>query len=628
MKNDIFIQLITKKFLLFPALAAFLAPGAPLAAEAPAGAGGLRIGWASADITPDRPVFVTGQRYARISEGVMDPITVTALALEANPGGGLVMVSCDLISIPDEIRGGDFRGRVRQLVREALPADQPVKVVLNATHTHAGPEVRDRTGCEERLREPQKTEWADRLDTIMRPAEYIYFATERIARVAVEAWEARAPGGISFGLGHAVVGHNRIMAYDDGTSRMYGPTNRAGFSHVEGWEDHSVNLLCTWNRAGDLTGVLVNIPSPSQHDEGSLLLSADFWHETREELRARLGEGLHVFAQSGAGGDQSERVMIHRRAESRMERLTGRGRRERIAGRIADAVTGILPYMKENIDWNPVLVQRKEKVTLPTREETPTGETGLPVEIHVLRLGEIAMATNPFELYLDFGIQIQERSAAVQTFIVQLAGSGSYLAPRRAAERGAYGSHGAYQAQGNIGPEGGRELVEQTVAIIERLFGFEAELGLEEVGGKRLPADGWRFRTDPGRTGREEHWFDPGLDDRGWRDDVPIENSWQNHLDQPYHGPAWYRRTLHAGDLPEWDRAILHFAGADEQAWVWLNGRFVGAHALGPSGWDQPFHFEVTGALKPGESNQLTVLVENTVGAGGIWRPVTLRLFR
>ena len=104
------------------------------------------------------------------------------------------------------------------------------------------------------------------------------------------------------------------------------------------------------------------------------------------------------------------------------------------------------------------------------REPVDDDQSGLPIEVYVLRLGEMALATNPFELYLDLGIRIQERSDAVQTFVVQLAGSGSYLATERAAAGGAYGSHGAYQGQGNIGPEGGRVLVEETVSLINQLF--------------------------------------------------------------------------------------------------------------------------------------------------------------
>lgn len=35
----------------------------------------IKAGWASTDITPGKPVVVTGQFHARVSEGVMDPVT-------------------------------------------------------------------------------------------------------------------------------------------------------------------------------------------------------------------------------------------------------------------------------------------------------------------------------------------------------------------------------------------------------------------------------------------------------------------------------------------------------------------------------------------------------------------------
>ena len=45
------------------------------------------------------------------------------------------------------------------------------------------------------------------------------------------------------------------------------------------------------------------------------------------------------------------------------------------------------------------------------------------MELHVLRLGDVAIATNPFELFLDYGVQIEGRSPALQTFLIQLAGA-------------------------------------------------------------------------------------------------------------------------------------------------------------------------------------------------------------
>ena len=91
----------------------------------------------------------------------------------------------------------------------------------------------------------------------------------------------------------------------------------------------------------------------------------------------------------------------------------------------------------------------------------------MPIEVHVLRVGDAVFATNPFELYLDYGMQMKARSPAIQTFIVQLTGSGSYLPTKRSISGGAYG---AVPASTLIGPEGGRELVDQTLGMIESLW--------------------------------------------------------------------------------------------------------------------------------------------------------------
>jgi len=505
-------------------------------------AGPLSVGWASADLTPERPVVLTGFSRARVSEGVLDPINATVLVIESVQDGDaadmVIMVSCDLISISDELRD-----RVRAKVKQSLPEIDANTVVLNATHTHCAPETRTNSDLAEKLGKFRLeiplawSRWGIDLGA-MSPLDYLEFASDQIAKAIQQAWKNRKPGGASFGLGHAVVGHNRLTAYAGGRSRMYGKTEEPGFSHIEGYEDHSVNLLCTWNADRELTGVLINVAVPSQASGGSRI-SADFWHETRNELRKRLGAGLFVLPQCSAAGDQSPVVLVAKKAEARMERLTGRSRREQIAVRIADAVTSILPAMEETVDWNPAFAHRMERVELSRRRlseqdiKTPrkthhrpqletveeaferlreeyramrgriveqpelkrkrgwfnaiTGvywrmarasrvldrfelqktQPAVPVEVHVIRLGDMAIATNPFELYLDFGIQVKARSKAVQTFVVQLAGNGSYVPTERSVAGGAYG---AIPESTEVGPEGGRELVERTLELLDSLW--------------------------------------------------------------------------------------------------------------------------------------------------------------
>jgi len=91
-----------------------------------------------------------------------------------------------------------------------------------------------------------------------------------------------------------------------------------------------------------------------------------------------------------------------------------------------------------------------------------------PIEIHIVKFGDIAIATNPFELFLNYGNQIRARSKAKQTFLVQLAcGSKGYL-PTEKAEKG--GHYSAYVSSGYTGHEGGELLVRETLEEINNMF--------------------------------------------------------------------------------------------------------------------------------------------------------------
>ncbi|HOF20208.1 MAG TPA: hypothetical protein PLO24_03060 [Bacteroidales bacterium] len=519
---------VLERSLLMSVIAVFL-----ISADLHEHSGNFKIGWASADITPDKPVLIAGQFHARVMEGVMDPITATALALESGSGPSsakIIMISCDLVSISDGMRDGspdNLRDNVRELLKHTIPEVSPEQIFLNATHTHTAPLVGSARNSE--------SVYGVELD-VLSPADCQKYIAERIARAAEKAWKSRRAGGISFGLGHAVVGHNRLTVDKDGRSTMYKRPDTPGFSHVEGYEDHSLNLLYTWDDRNNLTGIVVNVPCPAQVTEGRFMISADYWNETRIELRGRLGDEIHILPQCSAAGDQSPHVLIGEKAEARMQKLmfsdsiTGGqtlAHRKQIALRIADAVTSILPYMKSSIDRDPVFEHKMEIVELSRRlidtadvnnalreSETyreqyneliseirnnpdatlkPRWYTGIsqihtlmkrgesvkeryelekiqprmPVEVHVLRIGDMVIATNPFELYLDYGMRIKGRSPAIQTFLVQLAGSGSYLPPQRSV---AGGSYGAVPASTLMGPEGGQELVEKTLEMISSLW--------------------------------------------------------------------------------------------------------------------------------------------------------------
>lgn len=132
----------------------------------------------------------------------------------------------------------------------------------------------------------------------------------------------------------------------------------------------------------------------------------------------------------------------------------------------------------------------------------------------------------------------------------------------------------------------------------------------------------WGFTTDPRNEGDKEEWFAAGFDDSGWKK-IKVGDFWNNQGWNDYIGSGWYRTVL---ELPAGNkRMALYFCGADERAWVYLDGRFIGGHYEGAPDklWVEPFLIRLPEGLTPGR-HQLTVKVHSRAGKGGLWKEVVL----
>ncbi len=465
----------------------------------PSAHGELLVGTATADITPPEPVALRGQFHLRISRGVETPLSVSVLALqwrkENQPVDAAVFVACDVVVIPHEVRD-----LVRQAVKERIDDLDPQKVILTATHTHTGP-----TLAEGKYQLPA--------EGVMPVAKYRELFVERVAEAVARAWKRRAAGSFTYGLSHAVVAYNRRAVYANGSAQMYGRTNVPEFRGLEGYEDHDIDTMFFWNREGKLLAIVVDVACTAQEVESRWQINADFWHPVREALHEQYGEQVCVLGWIGAAGDQSPHLMYRKAADERMRRLRGLTRLKEIARRIVRAVNEAYEVVKDDRYADAVLIHRVVNVSLPMRLVTEGEYTAakaevekmaaaiendpkaadrlfarmkwyertvqryerqktdphptLPVELHVLRLGDVAICTNRFELFTDFGIRIKARSKAVQTFVVQLAGPGTYL-PTEKAVRG--GHYSAVVESNLVGPDGGQLLVDRTVETIDALW--------------------------------------------------------------------------------------------------------------------------------------------------------------
>ena len=326
--------------------------------------------------------------------------------------------------------------------------------------------------------------------------------------------------------------------YVNGHAVMYGNTNDDQFSGYEGGADHYVNLVYTFNKDGKLTGAIINVPCPSQNSEMESHLTADYWHDVRQILCKKYGDIGILSQCAAAGDlaprilhykTAEERrfklkyadTQIDSRFDSTREKL----RRLDIAQRICEAFDEVLSWAGKELIWDAEVKHSVRDISVPRRlvakelyedalAELPkleqagfvsTGDakkdyianttqmSGVSrykriiqryedqqkdpntlVELHTIRIGDIAFASNPFELYIDYQHRIQARSPFTQTFIVQLCAkpdgnySAGYLATERAAANVGY-SAAIYDNQ--VAPEGGNTLVEETLKELNRLHG-------------------------------------------------------------------------------------------------------------------------------------------------------------
>ncbi len=470
----------------------------------------IRIGWAKKDITPAKPASLMGQFYVRISEYVNDPLLATALAIESeDKSQQMIMVSVDAVHIRNSVRD-----KSREMLKEKLKEFDTSMLIINATHTHTAP-----------LQEQGFYPHPDSKD-ILSADEYFEMLVNGIVEAAIEAWENKKLGAVSWGYGYADVGFNRRAVYLDGSAQMYGQTDVPNFSHIEGYEDHAIEMMFTYGNNKELTGMILNVACPSQVTESERFVSADYWNEVRSEIKSRYGGNIFVLPQCSAAGDQSPHPMFRKQAQVRMLELKGlldndrqlrMAERIEIGKRIANAVDDVLPYASKDIRAEVPFVHKNITLKLPRRlvsedelksakelvktyecqlgqaKHNPTDndyaykyiqvrrfrdvieryerqktDKALSTEVHIIRLGDIAFATNRFELFLDYGIRIKARSKAVQTFVVQLAGEASYLPTERALNAKSYG---AGIESNLVGPEGGQMLVDESVNAINEIFG-------------------------------------------------------------------------------------------------------------------------------------------------------------
>jgi len=490
----------------------------------------IKIGWGEVSLVPHgRKVNLSGQFYERITDKVETPIAVTALAIECGEDS-VIFCSCDLVHAGEQV----LAEARKKLSDTDIPLD---KIILSVIHTHTS---LDFENCADSVGGSTLDVLAKLLpdakyetlvsyngDDLLAGKEAFDFVTDKIAEAVKLAWNDRRDGSYAQGFGRAAVGMCRRVCYDDGSAKMWGDTDMANFTELEGGNDSGIELLFTFDTDKKLTGVVANVACPSQVLEHRSFISSDYFGKLKGLLREKYGEGVNLLALVSAAGDQCPRDMIRwvepeapindpnierneptvRKADPSMFDVKGC---ERIARRIATEIFYAYDEIDEYVS-DTELIHKKLTLDMPLRKVTIAEKDAavkiieefkkqlgdgyitfndnarmhvfagtiaryeaqqtvdiIPIEVHVLRLGNIAFATNPYELFLDYGNRIRARSKASQTFLIQLScGAWGYL-PTEKAENGSH--YSAYVSSGTVGHEGGDLLVRKTLAEINGMW--------------------------------------------------------------------------------------------------------------------------------------------------------------
>ncbi len=499
----------------------------------------IKIGWSEEIFDFKKPVSLVGQFAERISEYTEKPLTVTAMAVESEDGEQMVLCSLDLVGVTIALTQ-NFRER---LEGNTVGLD-PMKVVFSAVHTHTGPGYVGRgvncttAGAKSSFRTlieselPPDKKYVENANisqnqNITSDQEATDEIVEKTVKAVFDAWNNRSTGSFTNAFGRAAVGMCRRASYSDGTSQMWGDTNRAVFTELEGGNDSGIELMYVYDGASKLKGIVANLACPAQCVQHRLFISPDFWGEVKVLLRQRFGEDLFLLSLCSAAGDQCPVDLVRwvepesdvndpnlkrnnppaRKADPSMFDISGMKKAgKRIAREIIDiyeegldepqtdvifkhevhnmqlplrratlkqeiearkAIKDYLSAKEGDVDFNDA-AHLQVHLGILRRMEVQEKFDVTNDEVHIMRLGSIAIATNPFELFLDYGNQIKARSLAEQTFIIQLAnGTEGYL-PTEKAEKG--GHYSAFISSGTVGHEGGDLLVRKTLTQINNMW--------------------------------------------------------------------------------------------------------------------------------------------------------------
>jgi len=405
--------------------------------------GKFTIGTAQLDITPNLGCHMVGYFEDRIADNIHDPLFVKAISI-SDGEREIALITLDIIDIPRDIVA---KAKEEIFKKTGVAAEY---VLISTTHTHTGPAAGPALGT------PAEPGYAESLVAKIVDA----FVIARNGRVPTEI--AHASGDV-----HEEV-HNRRWHMKNGTTVM-----NPGFLNPDaigpaGPVDPQLGLLIARDPVTKVPQALyANLALHYVGSSEGTWISADYFGYFASAMQRIAGAKFLVAMANGTQGninnlDFTKAARTSRHPYHQIERVANvvaaeawrawnllREEDFKAEGTV-DARLEYVPFHSRRPD--PKDLEEAKKIYadkehnkfmawIYARELVLLAESQMDYEVpvHALRVNDLGIAGLHGEVFVEFGLEIKERSPFPQTMVIGLAnGTTGYIATDKALDEGSY----------------------------------------------------------------------------------------------------------------------------------------------------------------------------------------------
>ncbi|HWA98831.1 MAG TPA: neutral/alkaline non-lysosomal ceramidase N-terminal domain-containing protein, partial [Pirellulales bacterium] len=446
----------------------------------------FRAGAATSNITPLIGDLVVGGFDPQPSKHIHDELHARCLVLD-DGATRIAMVVCDNLSLAREVCD-----EAKELASKAtgIPTN---RILISATHTHSGV-----SGRSQRLLTPDP-----QLST------YQQFLVRRIADGLVRAVNNLEPARIGWGVGaEPDQVFNRRWYMKPGPDlanpfggvdqvRMNPPAKSPNLIEPAGPTDPQVSFLSVQSRDGRPIALLANYSLHYVGGTTGSAISADYFAVFADRIQQMLGADrldppFVGMMSNGTSGDVNNNNVLHPHPKQ-----PPYGRMRIVANAVAAEVYRVHQSIEFH-DWVPLGMTERE-LTVASRKPTPemvarakrlvageqkpdhardlayanrtldmeTAPPEVTMVLQAIRIGDLGIATSPFETFTETGLEIKQRSPWKPTFTIELAnGAYGYLPTP---EQHRLGGYETWLGTNRVEINASRKMTDALVNMLEEL---------------------------------------------------------------------------------------------------------------------------------------------------------------